>query len=66
MSFSVKPIVGEYAEKLDKVFGVKDALLEYNPGKCLMPFYFSDIAQQVLDASIRDDDVWLVSFPRTG
>lgn len=66
MSFTVSPIQGEYAEKLEKAFGVKDAIFEYNPGKCLMPIYFSEIAQQVLDAEVREDDVWLISFPRTG
>ncbi|KAK9877333.1 hypothetical protein WA026_017729 [Henosepilachna vigintioctopunctata] len=66
MSFTVKPIVGEYADKLERAFGFKNALFEYNPGKCLMPICFSDIAQQVLEAPVRDDDIWLISFPRTG
>lgn len=64
--FTSTPISGPYADMLDESFGVQNAFYEFNPGKCLMPPYFADIAQQILDARVKDDDVWLVSFPRTG
>ncbi|XP_050304366.1 uncharacterized protein LOC126741932 [Anthonomus grandis grandis] len=35
-------------------------------GKCLLPPYFSEIQQKIFDFSVREDDVWLISFPRTG
>ncbi|CAG9759670.1 unnamed protein product [Ceutorhynchus assimilis] len=35
-------------------------------GKCLLPPYFDNFHQKILDASVREDDIWLVSFPRTG
>lgn len=65
-SISVKPVEAAYAEKLDKIFGKKDSLVEYNPGRCLLPTTFEDVAQKVLDADVREDDLWFISFPRTG
>lgn len=63
---SVKPLEAVYAEKLDKIFQKKDSLLEYNPGKCVLPALFGDVAEKVLDADVREDDLWFISFPRTG
>lgn len=63
---SVKPLETVYAEKLDKIFQRKDSMFEYNPGKCVMPSLFGDVAQKVLDADVREDDLWFISFPRTG
>ncbi|RZB73451.1 amine sulfotransferase [Asbolus verrucosus] len=65
-SYTVKPLKPEDAEKLDEAFGVKGALLEFNPGQCVLPPYHIKIAQQIIDAPVREDDVWLLSFPRTG
>lgn len=66
MSFTRKPLVGPYAEKLDQIFGVKNSFYEYNPGKFIMPPFFMEITQKILDADVREDDVWMISYPRTG
>lgn len=66
MSFTHKELTGPYADKLDKIFGVPKSFYEYNPGKFLMPLCFSEITQKILDSEVREDDVWLVSYPRTG
>ena len=65
-SYTVRPLSPEDAERVDKAFGVKGAMLEFNPGKCLLPPYHVKFAQQIIDAPIREDDIWLISFPRTG
>lgn len=66
MSFTCKPFKGKYADVYERVIGIKDVLYEINPGKYLCCFLYKDMAQKVLDAPVRQDDVWLVSFPRTG
>lgn len=66
MSFTVRPLRPEDAERVDKSFGVKGAMVEFNPGKCLLPPFHVKFAQQIIDAPVREDDVWLISFPRTG
>lgn len=63
---SCKSLDAVYSEKLDEMFKKKDSFLEFNPGKCLLPELFSDVAQKVLDADVREDDLWFISFPRTG
>lgn len=65
-SVSVKALEPAYAQRLDEIFRRKDSLLEYNPGKCLLPDFFDEVGQKVLDAEVRRDDLWFVSFPRTG
>ncbi|XP_018577024.1 sulfotransferase 1 family member D1-like [Anoplophora glabripennis] len=66
MSFTCEPFRGKYADVYERVFGVKDVLYEINPGKCLCCFLYNGMVQRVLDAPVRQDDTWLVSFPRTG
>ncbi|XP_018573037.1 sulfotransferase 4A1-like [Anoplophora glabripennis] len=66
MSITYKPIDGTYAEIYEKVTGIKNFMLEYNPGKLINNFLYKDIAQKVLDTPVRKEDTWLVSFPRTG
>lgn len=66
MSYTAKPYNGKYAKRLDEIFGVETSLYEFNPGKVLLPPFFNDFAQKILDAPVREDDIWLISFPRTG
>ncbi|CAG9770766.1 unnamed protein product [Ceutorhynchus assimilis] len=42
----------------------EDSLVQL--GKYLVPPFYKDSAKKILDASIRNDDVWLVSYLRTG
>lgn len=66
MSLTFHPLVGPFAEKVDKYFGIKGSLIEINPGKVLLPPQYSKIGQSILDAPVREDDIWLLSYPRTG
>ncbi|GJQ75779.1 hypothetical protein Trydic_g17850 [Trypoxylus dichotomus] len=66
MSVNYKPLQKCYSEKLDKWFGIPDCLYEFNPGKFVMPFQYTLMAQDILDFEVRSDDVWLVSYSRTG
>lgn len=60
------PLRGPLTEKLDKIFNKKNAFLEVNPGNVIMPRLYKDICYEILDSNVRKDDVWLISFPRTG
>ncbi|KAF4533132.1 hypothetical protein B566_EDAN007943 [Ephemera danica] len=62
-----KQLEGDVALKLENLFGLKGGgLIEVNPGHVLVPHAYKDIAQRVIDLEIRPDDVWLISYPRTG
>lgn len=56
----------KFAKRLDDLFGVKDCLIEVNPGKCILPPKYKDLGQRIKNMEVRSDDVWLVSYPRTG
>ena len=59
-------IEGEDGEKLDELFGIKDCLVEVNPGRVILPPDYKDIGERIMDLKVRKDDVWLISYPRTG
>lgn len=56
----------DLAEKIDSLFNVKNCLIEVNPGNVLMTPKYEDLGERILDMKIRPDDVWMVSYPRTG
>ena len=51
---------------LDKWFGTKSAFLRVNSGHCILPREFVFYASRIRNMDIYDDDVWIVSYPRTG
>ncbi|XP_014486777.1 PREDICTED: sulfotransferase family cytosolic 1B member 1-like [Dinoponera quadriceps] len=66
-----EPIVFSYLEnetkeKLDEMYGVNPAFLRVQPSRCLLPPQFVFYAQKIRDLKVYEDDVWMVSFPRTG
>ncbi|XP_050437128.1 luciferin sulfotransferase [Adelges cooleyi] len=54
------------AKRLDDLFGVKDCLIEVNPGQVILPPKYKDLGERIMNMEVRTDDVWLVSYPRTG
>lgn len=61
-----KALDGLAAKQLDGFFKKKYCFVEVNPGEVVMPRKFSDIRNDVLDTVVNKNDVWVVSFPRTG
>ncbi|CAL7938171.1 unnamed protein product [Xylocopa violacea] len=59
-------IEGDVGARLDKMFGVKTSFLRVQPGNCLLPPNFVFYGRKIRDMEIYEDDVWLVSYPRTG
>ena len=57
---------GALAERLDSMFGIPGCLVEVNPGRVLLPPKYIDLGQRIKDLDVRPDDVWVVSYPRTG
>lgn len=66
MSLSYTTVDGIVGEKLDEIFGTKYSFLRVNPGQCLLPPQYAYIGPRIRDLEIRTDDIWLVSYPRTG
>ncbi|XP_047035973.1 luciferin sulfotransferase [Helicoverpa zea] len=51
---------------LDRMFDKKDSMVEINPGRVILPADYMTIGQDILDMDVRDSDVWMCSYPRTG
>lgn len=66
MRLHYNPLEYHVGEQLDGFFKRKNCFVEVNPGQVIMPTKFSEIGEEVLDTSVRENDVWLVSYPRTG
>lgn len=66
MQIKYSEVESEYREKLDKLFGVENCLIEVNPSKILLPPKFKELGERILGLEVRPDDVWLASYPRTG
>lgn len=66
MNYEIRKISGPFAEMLDKSVGVKDVLWEFGSSGCLLPKWHENYAQRLIDAEVREDDVWLISYPKTG
>lgn len=64
--YSKKPLQGVYGEITDKGIGAKNVLFEFNPGKCMLPDFFENYLENIWNMPVRKDDIWLVSYPRTG
>jgi hypothetical protein len=50
---------------LDRAFHIKNNFFDAGNG-CILPQKYRDVSEQVKNLEIRDDDVFLCSFPRTG
>ena len=66
MGITYEPLDGDVAERIDNLFGHKNCLIEVNPGKVLMPPRYEEIGDRIRSLDVRPDDVWVVSYPRTG
>ena len=66
MRIQCKQLTGEIGERLDTYFKRKNCFIEVNPGQVIMPTKYGDIGEEILDCPVRESDVWLISYPRTG
>lgn len=66
MKVSFTPINNGPGYSLDKLFQKEDCFVEVHPGNVVLPKKFCDMSDQILSLPVRKDDIWLVSYPRTG
>lgn len=60
------PQRGPIGEKLDKFFRRENGFVDVNPGNVIMPRKYAEICEEIIESNVRKDDVWMISYPRTG
>jgi hypothetical protein len=66
MALRFTTLEGKQRKKLDEMYGVKSSFVWVEPGKFLLPPQYVFVGPKVQDLEVYEDDVWVVSFPRTG
>lgn len=66
MRIQYNPLEMKISGKLDKMFQKENGFIQAQPGNVTFPKKFSEIGEAILDLEVRKDDVWVVSYPRTG
>lgn len=64
--FIFSTIEGENGKKLDEMFGNSPSCIKVQPGNCILTPKFVLYAQKIRDMKVYEDDIWMVSHPRTG
>lgn len=60
------PLRGSIGERLDNFFQRKNGFVEAIPGNVIMPKKYQEICSEIINSDVRSDDVWMISYPRTG
>jgi len=66
MDISYQDLNDEAIDYIEKCFSNFNTFIIVNPGNVIMPRKYNEIGQSIIDFKIRSDDVWLLSYPRTG
>ncbi|KAG7191123.1 hypothetical protein KM043_007155 [Ampulex compressa] len=59
-------IDGDIGKRLNDMYGANPSFLRVQPSGCLFPPQYVFYARKIRDMEVREDDVWLISYPRTG
>ncbi|KAK9503915.1 hypothetical protein O3M35_010375 [Rhynocoris fuscipes] len=64
--YEIKPIEGERKELLKSFTGQKAGFVEVGPKKYLLPLKYMDEAEGYYNFEPREDDLWIMTYPRSG
>lgn len=66
MRLCYKLLDDSIVDRLDSFYNKNNNFIEVNPGNVVMPRIYRDIGDQILNFEVRQDDIWMISYPRTG
>lgn len=66
MDLMFKELDKEIAERIDSLFPIKNCFIEILPTNTILPRQFLEIGESIRNLETYTDDIWMVSYPRTG
>lgn len=66
MTLTYKELEKEVEERIDSMFPKKNCFIQTLPGNVVLPRKYMEIGEKIRNLETYADDVWLVSYPRTG
>lgn len=66
MGVQFKELDKEVAERIDALFPKKNCFIEILPEHTILPRKYVEIGESIRNLKTYPDDVWLISYPRTG
>ncbi|XP_055854126.1 sulfotransferase 1E1 [Episyrphus balteatus] len=56
----------EISKRINSLFPISDCFIKVSPGNVMLPRKYEKIAESIRNLTVYEDDIWLVSYPRTG
>ncbi|XP_013114284.1 luciferin sulfotransferase [Stomoxys calcitrans] len=66
MELTYKELNRDIAERIDSFYIDKNCFIEVLPGNVIVPRKYMEIGESIRNLKTYPDDVWVVSYPRTG
>lgn len=66
MELTFRELKQDIVRRIDAFYTNKDCFIEVLPGNVIVPRKFMEIGESIRNLKTYPDDVWLVSYPRTG
>lgn len=67
-SFKFELVSGAQGERLGKETGhmYVEGFVRSHPDAFFMPTQFESVAKSIYDFEVREDDIWVITFPKCG
>lgn len=66
--FKFEPVSGAQGERLGKETGhmYVEGFIRSHPDAFFMPAQFESVAKSIYEFEVREDDIWVITFPKCG
>lgn len=66
MQLTFRELDADIVRRTNAIFPAQDCFVEVLPDKLIIPRKFVELGESIRELPIYKDDVWMISYPRTG